>query len=267
MVERRLDITIADVMAAYGGAVGVLWEMVMGEEIHVGGGRETEELAAKTGVTAGDNVLDICSALGGPARHLATTIGCQVTGLDATPEMVAEASRRTGRAGLDGRVRFRLGNALDLPFKPGSYDVVWGQDAWCYVTDKTRLIKEAARVTRPGGKIGFTDWIQTSEMPDDEWGRLTSFMLFPSLETLEGYEALLDENGWMVSTVDDLSRDFSVHCKTYLEALQGRLRPQVIDSFGLDFYREVIDGITLWVNAAEKGKVGRGRWIGRRREI
>jgi cyclopropane fatty-acyl-phospholipid synthase-like methyltransferase len=76
----------------------------MGEEIHVGGASETDALARRAGITASTTVLDVCSALGGPARHLARTIGCKVTGLDATPKMHAEAVRRTRDAQLDGKV-------------------------------------------------------------------------------------------------------------------------------------------------------------------
>jgi ubiquinone/menaquinone biosynthesis C-methylase UbiE len=267
MMKKRWDVTIADVTGAYAGPVGEIWEMVMGEEIHVGGGRSTDELAQRAGVTADVHVLDICSALGGPARHLARTYGCRVTGLDATPEMVAEAEKRTEMEGLSGRVAFQCGNALDIPFRASTFDIVWGQDAWCYVTDKERLIFEAARVSRPGGVIAFTDWIQTGAMSDREWEALVSFMIFPSLGTLEGYAELLRENGFLVSAADDLSRDFADHCRAYREALEGDLQVPIMNRFGPDLYQAVVRGVTLWADAADAGKVGRGLWIGRRREI
>ena len=107
-MKKLIDISIAEVSEAYAGPVGTLWEMVMGEEIHIGGTMATSELAVLAGITKDARVLDICSALGGPARHLAAEFGCRVTGIDATPAMVEEATRRTGVAGLDGRVTFRL---------------------------------------------------------------------------------------------------------------------------------------------------------------
>ena len=125
----------------------------MGDEIHIGGPVATRELAVMGGIRKDSRVLDICSALGGPARHLAAEFGCRVTGIDATPAMVEKATKRTINSGFDGRVTFRLGNALDLPFRESSFDTVWGQDAWCYVTDKARLIREAARVTKSGGPL------------------------------------------------------------------------------------------------------------------
>ena len=99
MTGKRLDVTIGNVNEVYDGPGGILWEMLMGEQIHVGGEQETEILAKKAGVGADSHVLDVCSALGGPARHLAHTYGCSVTGLDATQRMHAEAISRTKQAG------------------------------------------------------------------------------------------------------------------------------------------------------------------------
>jgi len=264
MIKKRIDISISEVSEAYAGPVGTLWEMVMGEEIHIGGARATRELAAMAGIRKDAHVLDICSALGGPARHLAADFGCRVTGLDATPEMVEEAKRRTAATGLDGRVNFRLGNAIDLPFRASSFDTVWGQDAWCYVTDKARLICEAGRVIKPGGTIAFTDWIQIVDVPDRELDPLLIFMLFPYMETTGGYTRLLEENGWEVTTVDNLSRDFAVQLTRYLETIQGELRPEITQRFGHGFYSAAEEGIALWEKAAHEGKVGRGLWVAKK---
>ncbi len=261
---KLLDITIADVTAAYEGAVGIIWEMLMGEQIHVGGGEETDLLARRAGVHAGTRVLDVLSGLGGPARHLARTYGATVTGLDATGRMVSEAVLRTKNAGLGDRVAFRLGNALDIPFTSETFDVVWGQDSWCYVTDKDRLIRECRRVAVPGGTIAFTDWIQAGPMRDDERRSLNAFMLFPYMETLAGYERLLRRHGFAVTECEDLSEDFASHMHRYRNALTGDLKDRIVERFGTDAFREMEHGIGLWVDAADEGKVGRGRFVGRK---
>jgi ubiquinone/menaquinone biosynthesis C-methylase UbiE len=266
-MKNHIDISIAEVSEAYSGDVGELWEMLMGDEIHIGGPDATRELAVMGGIQKDSRVLDICSALGGPARHLAAEFGCRVTGLDATPAMVEKATKRTVNAGLNGRVTFRLGNALDLPFRGSSFDTVWGQDAWCYVTDKARLIREAARVTKSGGTIAFTDWIQLREVPDNNLDPLLVFMLFPYMETSDGYIRLLEENGWQVTAADDLSRDFAEQFTLYREMIQRELRPEITRRFGNGFYSAAEEGITLWENAAHEGIVGRGRWIAKKNHV
>jgi len=261
---RRLDFTIADVNEIYEGPVGVLWEMLMGEQIHVGGAEETEILARKAGINKDTAVLDLCSALGGPARHLAGKYGCKVTGLDATKKMVDEALRRTEKAGLTRLVTHKLGNALDMPFKAGTFDLVWGQDAWCYVTDKNRLISEASRVLKPSGVIAFTDWIQTENMTNGEWEALNSFMAFPYMETLDGYEHILRHAGFRILEKEDLSEDFAKHCHLYQSMLRNQLKKRVVKEYGSEMFQAADEGLARWVRAADEGKVGRGRLIGRK---
>ncbi len=258
------DINIGDVTGAYEGAVGIIWEMLMGEQIHVGGERETDILARAAGVNAGTRVLDVLCGLGGPARHLARTYGATVTGLDATGRMVDEAIARTENVGLGDRVTFRLGNGLDMPFRSGIFDVVWGQDSWCYVTDKDRLIRECRRVAVPGGTIAFTDWVQTGSMSDEELHGLNTFMLFPYMETLTGYEKLLRRHGLVVRECEDLSEDFASHMHRYRDVLTGDLKGRIVELFGTDAFRDMERGIGLWVEAADEGKVGRGRFLGRK---
>lgn len=261
---RRLDFELKDVQEVYEGPVGVLWEMLMGEEIHVGGANDTDALARKAGINRESNVLDICSALGGPARHLAKEFGCRVTGLDATKRMYEEATRRTEREGLSPLVSYELGDSLDMPFGSRSFDVVWGQDAWCYVTDKEKLLQEAARMVKPGGTIAFTDWIQTGNMSDTEWESLNKFMVFPYLETLEGYERLLTKAGFEPEEMEDLSKDFAKHCHYYRDKLVEDLKGTIVKEYGEGLFDAALAGLELWTSAANECKVGRGRWIGRR---
>jgi rSAM/selenodomain-associated transferase 1 len=261
---KRLDFTVVDVNEVYDGPAGMFWEMLMGEEIHVGGKMETGILAEKAGVDRNTTVLDVCSALGGPARNLAKKYGCRVTGLDATKRMVDEAVSRTEKEGLMRLVAYRLGNALDMPFRAGTFDVVWGQDAWCYITDKERLIKEAYKVLKPGGIIAFTDWVQVGNMTDKEWKELNNFMVFPYMETLDGYEHLLKENGFKVLEKEDLSNDFTLHCHIYQDRLRNELKNMIIEQYGNELFDAADDGLDKWVRAADEGKVGRGRLIGRK---
>lgn len=261
---KRLDIKLEDVQEVYEGPVGVLWEMLMGEEIHVGGADDTDILARKALITQETHVLDVCSALGGPARHLARVFGCRVTGLDATKKMFNEAKRRTERDGLSHLVSYELGNCLDMPFEAGAFDVVWGQDAWCYVTDKKRLLHEIVRVMKSRGIIAFTDWIQAGTMSESEWESLNKFMVFPYMETLDGYEQLLKEAGLEIIEKEDLSKDFAKHCHEYENKLVDELKDRIIKRYGSELFKVALEGLGLWVSAADEGKVGRGRWVAQR---
>ncbi len=255
------DFTVKDVSDAYNGAVGILWEVLMGEHIHIGGEKETQRLADKLGVISGSYILDICSALGGPARFLAKNYNASVLGVDITQTMLDKATARTQEAELQDKVEFRMGNALDLPVKSNSIDIVWGQDAWCYITDKSKLIQEAVRVCKPGGKIGFTDWILgTNPLSKEEADTLYEFMIFPNLETVDGYKVLLERNNCQVLEIENLQDDFTSHMQ-YYHAKIKEIKDTVIEEFGEELYKIAEGGIKAWKEAAEHKKVTRGLWI------
>ena len=99
------------------------------DEFHGGQRPATVRLAELVGFAGTERVLDVGSGLGGPSRYLAWHYGCQVSGVDLTAEFVRVADMLTRLTGLVGRVDYRQGNALDLPFESESFDVVWSQNA------------------------------------------------------------------------------------------------------------------------------------------
>lgn len=260
-MELKYDFSVNDVSAVYAGPGGKLWELLMGEQIHVGGAEQTEVLAQKIDLDqAGPatTVLDICSALGGPARYLAKVYSVHVVGLDITPEMVEEAKLRTADQPYEDLIEYRLGSALDIPAHRDSFDVVWGQDAWCYVRDKRRLMEEIHRVLKPGGTLAFTDWIWGPAPPSKtDADFLMEFMVFPDLQTLDGYSALIEETGLRPTEVEDLGEDFANHMDTYIEILQEH-RDEIVANFGADLYEGAEKGVIAWQQAAHQGNVSRG---------
>jgi SAM-dependent methyltransferase len=115
------------------------------DQDHFGGTAANDILIQKAGLAAQHRVLDVCSGMGGPARYVAMRVGCEVVGLDFTESRHRGAQQLTALVKLDHLVSFRHGNALDMPFEDAAFDAVIGQEAWCHVPDKPRLIAECAR--------------------------------------------------------------------------------------------------------------------------
>jgi demethylmenaquinone methyltransferase / 2-methoxy-6-polyprenyl-1,4-benzoquinol methylase len=95
-----------------------------------------------------DTVLDVATGTGAVARELLAQKGCNVVGLDPSPEMLAEARRR-----LPPDVRLVEGGAESLPFPDGAFDAVTFAYPLRYVTDLAATLRELARVVRPGGTM------------------------------------------------------------------------------------------------------------------
>jgi ubiquinone/menaquinone biosynthesis C-methylase UbiE len=127
------------------------------DEFHSGGRNATVRLAQLAQIRNGERVLDVGCGIGGPSRYLASQLGCQVTGLDFTAEFVALAEMLARRTRLADKVAYRQGDALDLPFPDGSFDVVWSQNAAMNIADRDRLYSEMRRVLTPAGRLALQE--------------------------------------------------------------------------------------------------------------
>jgi ubiquinone/menaquinone biosynthesis C-methylase UbiE len=127
------------------------------DEFHIRGRQATAELAELSQVRPGLRVLDVGSGLGGAARFLAAERGCQVTGLDVTPEYCRAAAALSKATGVDGGTRFLCASALAMPLADSGFDLAYSQHVQMNVADKAVFYREIARVLRPGGRFVLHD--------------------------------------------------------------------------------------------------------------
>lgn len=126
------------------------------DEFHVRGAEVSKELAALTDIQ-GKSLLDVGCGIGGPARMLAAEFDCQVTGLDLSEEFIRTATKLSALLRLGEKTKFVQGNALELPFKGASFEVVWTQHAQMNIPDKQQFYGEIARVLKPKGTFLYYD--------------------------------------------------------------------------------------------------------------
>lgn len=135
-------------------------DLQMVDEVHSRGRETTVEVAGLTPIGADDRVLDVGCGLGGPARYLASTRGCAVTGIDLSPAFVEAGNRLSALLGLSQRVSLQAGNALAMPFADASFDLAWTVQMQMSIADKARLYGEIRRVLVPGGRLVFQDIVR-----------------------------------------------------------------------------------------------------------
>ncbi|MGI9545413.1 MAG: methyltransferase domain-containing protein, partial [Cyclobacteriaceae bacterium] len=112
------------------------------DEFHVRGAEVSLELAEQIGLNNTTKVLDVGCGIGGPARMLAETYGCKVTGIDLTADYVEAAELLSEHLGLQDLTQFMQANALELPFEDSSFDVVWTQHVQMNVENKKQMYGE-----------------------------------------------------------------------------------------------------------------------------
>ncbi len=258
---------LSDVQAVYSGAEGQLWELIMGQQIHVGGLRSSMELAAKAGVGPGMSGVDLCCCTGAGMRFLVRF--CQVErmiGVDATEAVVRLGRCRNEGEGLAERIRFVLADACASGLPAAAADFVWGEDAWCYVADKPRLVAEAARLVKPGGAIAFTDWVEgPAGLSDAEAARFLRFMKFPNVLGIADYCGLLSAAKCEIAAAEDTGR-FAPYVDLYLNMLDMQLSYDALKIIGFD--RPLMEALAgemkFMQELAHAGKIAQGLFVARK---
>ena len=260
-------IGLNDVQAVYSGPEGRLWELVMGEQIHIGGFTSSMDLADRASIAPGTQGVDLCCCIGAGMRFLVRFRDvARMTGADATAEMVELGRRRCDEEGLGDKIEFVCCDASGTPLVAGEADFVWGEDAWCYVVDKPALIAEAVRLVKPGGTIAFTDWVEGPEgLSDEQAERFCKFMKFPNIQDMEGYSALLADNGCEVIAAEDTGR-FAPHVDLYLNMLNMQLTYDALKIIGFDMAMMQAMGVEMQFmqQLAHEGRIAQGLFIAKK---
>lgn len=152
------------------------WRIIMGAEFHYGyftdaedtlegaTARLTSQMRQRVGIAAGEDVLDIGCGTGQQSCDLAHDLGARVLGITTSAEGVAAATALAAERGLGG-ARFEQRDGTDNRLPDASFDVVWALESSHLMRDRAALLRESARVLRPGGRLVLCDIVRRREIP------------------------------------------------------------------------------------------------------
>lgn len=143
-----------------------------------------DHLVSALGPRPGERWLDVGTGTGAVALRAARA-GAAVTGIDLAPGLVTTARRLAAADGL--QARFDVGDAEDLPYEDGSFDVLSSAVGAIFAPDHRATAAELARVVRPAGRLGLAAWrpgtgffsvtrpyrppLEPGQGDPDDWGR------------------------------------------------------------------------------------------------
>jgi SAM-dependent methyltransferase len=253
-------IIVARLKAARGDLDGVSpQELFPHDQDHYGGLAANDALASLAGIGPGSRVADFCAGLAGPARYLAHRYGAEVTGIELTPARVKGAAELTKLVGLQDRVRVLEGNAMQVPLPDASVDAVVSQEAFLHVPDNARVLAEAFRILKPGGRLAFTDWIAHRPLSAADAELMWQGMAVTGLYDLESYAALIEQAGFTVISVEDLTADWAGILKARL-AMYQKLRGETQQAGTASGHDAFYESYVRFVELVSEGALGGGRF-------
>jgi ubiquinone/menaquinone biosynthesis C-methylase UbiE len=110
-------------------------------------------------VGVGDRVLEVGCGTGVVVRDLAALVGRrgEVVGVDASRRLLARARALCRETARRARIQLRVADGASLPFAANRFDTALAITVILHVAEPLRVVREMARVTRPGGRVGVQD--------------------------------------------------------------------------------------------------------------
>jgi arsenite methyltransferase len=163
---------------------------------------------ALASLAAGEIVLDLGSGGGIDVLLSARRVGPTgfAYGLDMTDEMLALAEKNKAESGAEN-VRFLKGHIEEIPLPDESVDVVISNCVINLSADKPKVLREAFRVLKPGGRFAVSDVVVDGEIPDGLRRDMEAYVgcVAGALERQE-YLSLLAEAGFVDATIEPTRR-------------------------------------------------------------
>ena len=260
-------VTLTDVQAVYDGLQAQLYELFMGQQIHLGGLRSSTELADLAGIRSSDTGAELCCGSGASMRALVRLYDvASMVGVEVAIAPVERGREKVAAEGLSERIRFVVGDATATGLPSAEADFVWSEDAWCYVLDKEALVAEAVRLVRPGGTIAFTDWVEgPAGLTDEEASHVMQVMTFPGLQTIDGYKDLLAGQGCDIHVAEDSGR-FGPCFDLYADVLAEQFSFDALELLGWsrEIFDTVIEQLRGFGRLGNEAKLAQARFVARK---
>jgi SAM-dependent methyltransferase len=214
---------------------------------------EAREFASWLGAGVG-SMLDVACGSGGISAFLAAELTAAVVGIDNDPHAIATANER----GAEG-CSFQVADANErLPFADGSFDVIFSNDSVHHLRDRFAVVRDWARVLRPGGQLLFTEGLVLTGPVSNEEVRKRTFMGYFVVTPVGSNERAIEAAGLDLVRSEDRS-DAVAEVGGRLRAARERYRNELIATEGTEAFTSFQDFLDVAVALAAERRLS--RWV------
>jgi SAM-dependent methyltransferase len=161
---------------------------------------EAREFVSWLGPDTG-HILDVGCGSGGISAFLSRETGARVTGVDTNETAVAAARERGAE-----RCEFHIADAsARLLFDDGSFDAVFCNESIHHLADRDSVLRDWARLLRPGGRVVYTDPIVVTGYVTNEEVQGRTFMGLFLLSPPGANERSIERAGFVLERSEDRS--------------------------------------------------------------
>ncbi len=167
--------------------------------------RMTRLMIERTTIQADQHFVDLGCGVGHPAQALARARGCRVDGVTISGYQQQEAARRAKEAGLEDRLHFIHGTALQTPRPDAYYDGGWFFESIFHMGQAAAL-QEASRVLKSGATLVLTDLPILPNTTPDFMDFVAKHIHSSFIDQAE-YPALLAKAGFEMVALEDITEN------------------------------------------------------------
>ncbi len=216
--------------------------------------RANAQLAKAADIRDGMEILEVACGVGGASRYIARRFDTRVVATNLSRDQLAIAIERT-EAAISDRISYEYADFHGLPYQDNRFDVWWCTLSVLHAVDKPRVIGEAFRVLKPGGRMVLTELTAAEGLDLDNLMKFSADAHSPGLWSMSQYDRVFSEIGFAILEREDWSERALWAWRRLPHELE-RLRSEIESDVGSQPLNDTIERYRMWEQAASDGIVG-----------